>query len=185
VSAAFLCLLSACSTPVARSNQHPPHVDPIAYRVHTILVDMPLARLRELLPALGTAQPLMRATIDEDGTRARLLDVVRTDPSLSVTTRDDVVVQPGADARVPAGTSRSASDALDIDVKVTPGVEWEAYTLGFTITRRDSSSEKHVADTPMPDDYWLEVDIVSAAGNLRGIVVFLQPEIVWPETGDL
>jgi hypothetical protein len=153
--------------------------------VHTVLVDMPVARLRELMPALGTSAPLMRALIDETDTRARVLELARTDPSLTVTMREDLILSPGASARVPAGMAHAASDALDVDVKVDPGLTWEACTLGFTITRRDSSSEKHVADTPMPADYWLEIDIVPAAENLRGIVVFLHPEIIWPETGDL
>jgi hypothetical protein len=183
--AAGLSLLTACSAPAVRSNQRPPHVAPVAFRVHTVLFDMPVARLRELLPQVGTAEPLMRAVIDENDTRKRLLDLARSDASIAVTARDDVVLEPGSSGHVPAGTSRAASDALDIEVKVMPPVAWEACTLGFAISRRDSSSEKHVADTPMPADYWLEVDIVSAAENLRGIIVFLQPEIVWPETGDL
>jgi microcompartment protein CcmK/EutM len=183
-------MLSACSAPVARSHQHPPNVDPVAFRVHTVVVDMPVARMRALLPALGTADDLMRATIDEQGTRDRLLDVARADPSIGVVVRDDVVVQPGGSARVPVGSSRAASDALDIDVKVAPGRVWEPCILGYTLTRHDSSDgrgsiEKHVADTPMPDGYWLQIDLVPAAGNQRGIVVFLLPEIIWPETGDL
>src|SRR4029079_9732682 len=73
--AAGLSLLTACSAPAALSNQRPPHVAPVAFRVHTVLVDMPVARLRELMPALGTSALLMRATIDETDTRARLLDL--------------------------------------------------------------------------------------------------------------
>src|SRR4051812_26078671 len=82
VCAAGISLLSACSTPAVVSNQRPPHVDPVAFRVHTVLVDMPVARLRELLPALGNAEPLSRTTIDENGTRERLLEIARGDPSL-------------------------------------------------------------------------------------------------------
>ena len=37
----------------------------------------------------------------------------------------------------------------------------------------------------MPDGYALEVDLVPASSTDRGIVTFLQVEIVWPETGDL
>ncbi len=187
-------MFAGCATaPATSTYQHPPHIDPVAYRIHTVVIDMPIERMRELLPVLGTSQPLSRATIDEEGTRERLLEIARTDLSLTVTPRDDIELLLGATGRVPAGNAHPSTDAriarnlLDIEVKVTSGRIWDAYNLHYALTHHTTSGRdvSEVADTPMPDGYALEIDLVPASDSDRGIVTFLEVGIVWPETGDL
>jgi hypothetical protein len=192
ISSALL-FASCASSSTSSTYQHPPHIEPVAYRIRTVVIDMPIDRIRELLPALGTSQPLSRATIDEQGARERLLEIARKDPALTVTPRDDIELPLGATGHVPPSNAHPLADAripgnaLDIEVKITSGRIWDAYNLHYALTQATTGGRDvtEVADTPMPDGYALEIDLVPASNSDRALVIFLQVEIVWPETGDL
>jgi hypothetical protein len=203
----LLIVLAACgscrATDAPLMRQRPPLVWPVAFRVETVLYDLPLDRARELVPRTDPAQDALGYRIDEQELSARLAQLASAgtpaDAAIRRAERPDIVAAPGKPVRIPprcASRTQPAqsldSDALDMDVRILLSSEWQIcnLVLGLTWSRAGAAPMRaSQADSPMPEDLWLEFDMLPAsaarAPSARALIGFVRAVPIWPETGDL
>jgi hypothetical protein len=156
-------------------------------------------RARELVRPNVSADDMIACRIDQDELRTRLAELASTDAAIVRAERPSLVLEPGVGAHVAArtpSTERPAgsvfSDRLEIGVKATPAMGWQEYDLhvGLILARSGSPPLRlHPASAPMPDDHWLELDLLPAprgdGPQVRAVIGFVRAVPIWPETGDL
>lgn len=173
----------------------PPLVQPLAFRVDTVVFVMPIDRARSIVTGSDPKQDTIAYRIDEQGLFARLMDLSGRDVSVRCVTMSSpwLVAGYGLGTTLTLdGPGSAAAGRLRMDEKVSLGRGWQAYDLqvGFTWTRGSTVVMRALpARTPMPPDLWLEFDMLPAASgdehDARGLVGFVRAQPIWPETGDL
>ena len=127
IALAVLAVLVGCSAP--RGRPSPPEPDPAAFRVATILFEVPLARAEALYHPADEREPTFGFSVDESGSRGTLEDLARTDPAVLRVARPDLVLAPDARGSVPEARS-PGSVRMEIRVRASAAVrEWAPVRL--------------------------------------------------------
>ncbi len=180
---------AACTTSTPRSSQaptrwvEPPLFDPKAFRIETVLYDVPLETARGLGLEPSGDGPMIGIRVDETNAREKL-DTLATS-GIRRLDRPPVVAAPGETARVPARLDDSepaASDGLDIDVRASTSYDFAPVALEISIAWRDGSRllGRMQGSAPQPKDAWIVLtcvpmvrdDRAAIQGFLRAVPVF-------------
>jgi len=191
--AALLSACAACSTPEPQLRQRAPLVQPVEFRVETVLFDLPLDRARAVATRMPAHDDGIGWRIDEQGLKERLTVLAGTDETIRLGARESLVVGALERKRVPprilprAKPSSIESDQVELSVRVARSEGWQICDLELELAwLRAFSAPLRAAPstTQMPPDLWLEFDMLPASGP-RAIIGFVRAVPIWPETGDL
>lgn len=193
-----------CATPPEPARPTPfvpPLVEPIAFRIETVLFDLPLSLAEELHRPAHEREATICVLIDETGARERLEDLARDDPAVVRAARPDLVVEPGAIAPVPTRVATpleparsKASDFIALQVRPTISYDWQPFDLELRIDWYAPSGRSLAklpsSTSPVPKDHWLRFVCLpskldggdNAASKARAVFGFFRVRPILPET---
>ena len=154
LAALLLALAAACAVQERTRPTVPPLVEPDAFRIETVLFDVPLDVAEDLFAPALERDATIAVAIDETGLFARIEERARADARIVRADRPDFVVAAGTSAAVPArapdsaGASGSraepplASDALDLVIGAAPSVDWAPVEIEIALDWRSDRGRR-------------------------------------------
>jgi hypothetical protein len=171
-------LLAACASPAK------PALPPAAFRVETVLYELPLASAEALYRTADPNEATLGFDADLTASRTKLEELARRDPAVRRVMRPDLVLDPGKDGRVPPRLQHDLdSDRLEIDVRVSiVEHEWAPLRLELSL-RRLAADGSELASLPrgsalLPESAAMRFVCLpprERAGSQHAIVGFVRP----------
>jgi hypothetical protein len=186
-------LCASCAAPARVLRQRAPLVQPVEFRVETVLFDLPLDRARSIATKMPAHDDGIGWRLDEEDLKDRLTALAQTDETIRLGARENLVAGALERRRVPPRVLPRAkplsieSDQVEISVRVARSEGWQICDLEVELAwlrAWSSPLRASPSTTQMPPDLWLEFDMLPASGP-RAIIGFVRAVPIWPETGDL
>lgn len=171
IPCALFTLLACTTNPPPRTTRWvvPPLFEPKAFRIETVLYDVPLAQAEKLGTKASPTDALLGLRVDEFGTQLALEKSADAIPRKVM--RPPATVTPGELVRIPprpiAGDP-TASDRLELDVRASISNGFAPVELDIALVWRDRSGAllgRTSGNAPQPKDHWIETLCVPPAAT--------------------